>query len=370
MSFLTTFPEEVYPTQLATGGMAAVSFAAADAQACMWLAQLAYEVSSASVPTARLGKAVRLGKAARILERWGLAPLAWLSRGGIEGFVADAPSCLVVSFAGTDPVVAANWVTDFDIRIGPEGLHRGFADAIDVVWEELVAAVARSRKPVVVVGHSLGGALAVIAAWRLGGGGPSAPCIARVVTFGAPRAGNEAFAASYRQRSLWDRTLRLHHGSDIVPFVPPAAAGALAYRHVGSVLRCRRGAPFDFAQPPTDASDGPMTLSDLAAVFAQSDLATIREWRLAWSRLTAERPGIFPAGGAASVLVDTLPFFLRDHLQDCYLEALGWAFDEPASVRMIGSTDELGMFLRGVRDRIDVRFASLAGMMQGWLGGG
>jgi pimeloyl-ACP methyl ester carboxylesterase len=343
VSFLTTFPEDVYPARLSSDDIGAVGFGAAQAQACMWLAQLAYEVECPP-------------KATRILERWGLFPRAWLCRGGIGGFVAEAPSGMVVSFAGTDPMVAANWVTDFDIRIGPDGLHRGFADAIDLVWDELEVVIAGAGKPAVLLGHSLGGALAVVAAWRIACAADSASGIARVVTFGSPRGGNAAFAAAYRMRGLWPRTLRLHHGSDIVPFVPPEAVGPLAYRHVGPVMRCPRGEMFDFAVEPSDEEGGPSPVPDFAGLFAQRDAAT--------------RLGRFPAGGAASALVETLPPFLRDHLQDCYLSALGWRFAHATPAGSAASTDGPDRLMREVRDHIDERVTSLAGMMRRWLGAG
>ena len=42
--------------------------------------------------------------------------------------MAESDHAVVVAFAGTDPVVAANWLTDFDIRTAPGGVHRGDDD--------------------------------------------------------------------------------------------------------------------------------------------------------------------------------------------------------------------------------------------------
>jgi len=354
MSFLTTFPEQVYPTHDLAGAVAAEPHDEAGLQACMWLAQLSYE--DPSIPAQK-------DMIDRIMQRWGFHGMASFNRGGIVGFVAESQSCLVVSFAGTDPLVAANWVTDFDIRVGRNGVHRGFARGVKLVWPNLLAVLAATCKPVILVGHSLGGALAVVAAWRLSQLPASsligADRIARVVTFGAPRAGTEDFARSYRAQALWDRTVRLHYGRDIVPFVPPAAIGGLPYRHVGHVLRCPRGDRFACSHAAAEADEA---LPNVAL----EDLDSLRG---RWSHLAQARPGRFPAGAVAAALADTLPFFLRDHLQDCYLTALGWSFTtSPTDDQPLGPDHDPAL-PEAIRRRIGTGFDDLAEKLRMWLRG-
>jgi pimeloyl-ACP methyl ester carboxylesterase len=213
MSFLTRFPEDVYPTHRLAEAIQANTFGIEQAQALMWMSQAAYET------TAERMEEDEEHKLQRILDRWGFACRAWLSRGGTEGFVAESDAALVVAFAGTDPVVASNWITDFNIRTGSGGIHSGFSDGVERVWPTLVAALKGTTKPISLIGHSLGGALAVVAAWRLIGDGSElsetmpfggiidTARIAGVLTFGMPRVGDAGFAAACL-RGLWQKTAR------------------------------------------------------------------------------------------------------------------------------------------------------------------
>jgi hypothetical protein len=71
----------------------------------MWMSQAAYEA------TADTSEVCEKCKLERILERWGFICRA--RQGGTEGFVAEGETTLVVASVGTDPVIAANWITDF-----------------------------------------------------------------------------------------------------------------------------------------------------------------------------------------------------------------------------------------------------------------
>ena len=89
-----------------------------------------------------------------------------------------------------------------------DGMHRGFLTAYESVHLQLGAALAQAqahKKKLVFTGHSLGGALAVIASHH---------CMYRthaVVTFGAPKIGGRKFFTLYRNhhvttqyRNYWD----------------------------------------------------------------------------------------------------------------------------------------------------------------------
>ena len=121
-----------------------------------------------------------------------------------------------------------NWVTNFNLGARARDVHRGFEDAVDAVWSDVAAALKGAEQPLFITGHSLGGALAIIAAERLRR--ELKIEATAVYTFGAPRVGSAAFAGSYNACGLGDRSYRLIHGLDIVPTLPPSAARLPACR--------------------------------------------------------------------------------------------------------------------------------------------
>lgn len=125
----------------------------------------------------------------------------------------------VVVFRGTCDL--AGWIEDLDIRSMPYPfgrVHAGFRRCWDVVRSRVVAAVAGT--PCIVTGHSLGGAMATLAAAEL-------PSCTELVTFGCPRVGDASFALSWPASSL--KTTRYVYGLDPVPLCPGLLAG---YQHV------------------------------------------------------------------------------------------------------------------------------------------
>ncbi len=148
-------------------------------------------------------------------------------------FVERFEGNVLVTFRGTADV--RNWLTDMDaFRTLPrwaEGgeIHAGFAAAIDNIWDELLAETQTSScclhpSSLILTGHSLGGALAMLAAFRL------RDRVEAVYTFGQPRVGNKAFALFY-DYALKERTFRVVHADDIVPRLPPWLAGYRAAAH-------------------------------------------------------------------------------------------------------------------------------------------
>lgn len=143
-------------------------------------------------------------------------------REGLQGFVAQGPAFSVLVFRGTDTLT--DWLTNFDAAQvdWPEGgrVHRGFARVLDAVWPQVAAAVAQCTPPLLITGHSQGGALGALSACRLSTG--------RVYSFGAPRIGNAAFQDVFEARVPWARRYVNHQ--DIICRIPLVRLG---YRHVG-----------------------------------------------------------------------------------------------------------------------------------------
>ena len=135
-----------------------------------------------------------------------------------------------------------DWITDANAAQDKQpwkvkdpfiSVHRGFQSALDLVWPTLRAEILDAECPVWLTGHSLGGAQAVLAAYRLAHCEEAGrPTIGGVYTFGQPRVGNAALARSC-SLELSQRIFRYVNSSDIVPLVPPSKP--IDYEHFGNV---------------------------------------------------------------------------------------------------------------------------------------
>ena len=305
MGWFTAFQNRVYPQ-----GKIAIplnpNFSLSTAGALAWAAQLSYEVHED-------------GKLDGILRNWGWQKIEVLSGQfasklplvSTKGFIAELDGGMVIAFAGTEPTDLLNWITDFDIHQTADGVADGFYAGVEAIWQKLVETVGQRPGAIYLAGHSLGAALAAIAAKRLIEERAATDRIFGVYTIGMPRIGNAAFAAGYNA-ALGQRTYRLVHGDDIVPKVPPAEA-PFDFRHVGRLLSCPRGGPFAAANlqalaPETPADAGGSLKGLLGQPAAKAPAG----------------PWNYPGEHAiATAVVEHLPAPLRDHLPDCYLRALG-----------------------------------------------
>jgi len=164
----------------------------------------------------------------------GFGEMQTFDRGDVQGFFCSAPSVTLLVFRGTSNL--GQWLRDAQFAPWPHPwgfVHRGFLDGVEAVEVDLEKfdAAAKSAEHVWVTGHSLGGALAVIAAARLKIRGITC----RLCTYGQPRVGFSNFADRF-SIELPGKLLRFVNQSDIVPRVPPG----LLYRHTGLVKRIVR----------------------------------------------------------------------------------------------------------------------------------
>jgi triacylglycerol lipase len=306
MSFLVELSRDAYPDNALDGFAANSTFSLGNAQAMMWMSQLAYETANRS-------------KVENILSAWHLTMRAFASNDPITGLpphsacavVAGGRGATIVAFAGTDPLKIEDWITDFTIDPpSVSELHSGFQAAVKTVWPEIRTALANRPPPeqaLFFTGHSLGGALAIIAAEHAMRE-LNAPATA-VYTFGSPRVGGTAFFNSYTPR-LGDTTFRLVHGTDVVATVPPTLSNQ--FLHVGRLIQCATDSRFD-AQTEIRARDenGPNVVESVL----QSGLADFRA-------LTAFR--LIRAIGPRPLdrLAGLLPRMVRDHVPANYFRAL------------------------------------------------
>jgi predicted lipase len=134
---------------------------------------------------------------------------------------------LYIVFRGSDKSI--DWINNFQFRqqIYPYGdgnsavqFHRGIMMAYFAVRKSLLEAMDRFvGQQVIVTGHSLGGALATIAALDIQYNlGQKRDLRFEVYTFGSPRVGNAAMVASYNGRI--PNSYRFIYGWDVVTRVP------------------------------------------------------------------------------------------------------------------------------------------------------
>jgi pimeloyl-ACP methyl ester carboxylesterase len=140
---------------------------------------------------------------------------------------------IIVAFRGTLPpslqsaASLLDWLQDFfaEPKAAPNVpgmVHSGFYDATMSIMAGIAAAVQNlnpgPNTPIFVTGHSLGGAMASIAAYILSQ--TYHLPIKQVVTFASPKPGNAGFQTGYQ--AVIPNQVRYENYQDIVPLLPPA----------------------------------------------------------------------------------------------------------------------------------------------------
>jgi len=163
-------------------------------------------------------------------EAYTAAPDIGRADSASRAIVRHTDAGLVVAFPGTDN--AACWVADLDALTvdvpGVGAVHRGFWGAWQAIAPEVTAAI--GADPVTLVGHSLGGAIAILAAvsLTLAGRPPAA-----VFGFEPPRV-----SPGIGVRALLARgPVGLYKkGNDVVPDLPLGWNHAALLTHIGVPL--------------------------------------------------------------------------------------------------------------------------------------
>ncbi|MBI1250982.1 MAG: DUF2974 domain-containing protein [Alphaproteobacteria bacterium] len=160
-----------------------------------------------------------------VLQQGGLKLLHCVARDDNEAFIAEADHFVAVAFRGTTS--KADRKTDFRITVqkceidghpGDVHVHEGFFGAFQTIQQDIRDKLAETpaQKPIYFTGHSLGGALAVVASAAFAGGDLLGDRIAAVYTFGAPRVGDRHF-----RRAVKAPHYRIVNKYDFVPQAPP-----------------------------------------------------------------------------------------------------------------------------------------------------
>lgn len=158
-----------------------------------------------------------------MVRQWGFDHYRFVQEKETQAFVCGNANLVLLLFRGTEARNLKDWHTNVMLKLvsGPAGeVHRGFWEALMGIWPKLQDALSESRtaqQPLWLGGHSLGGALALLAGARLQL--QEQIPVQGVYTFGQPRAGNYSFARAFDQ-AFEGRGIRFINNNDIVPHVP------------------------------------------------------------------------------------------------------------------------------------------------------
>jgi triacylglycerol lipase len=152
-----------------------------------------------------------------------------------------------LSFRGTSD--AAEWVADIDavpVDYNPINgfgqVHSGFQAVYELIRDDIATNLAVATvgcDQVLITGHSLGAALAVLAAPDIARNMPPNTIEPRLTTFAGPKVGLTEFTAKFN--ALIESCYRVVNNLDIVPYLPPTPP--TAYVHAGAQISVNSGGP-------------------------------------------------------------------------------------------------------------------------------
>lgn len=204
------------------------------------------------------------------LKAWGYDSFRWVENleTDTQVFVAGKGGHLVVCFRGTssgkDALVDLNFFKT-EAYGGRGKVHRGFHRALDSVWTQVQTAVDElgAKKKLFITGHSLGAALAQLAAHRFALNGYD---VAHVYVYGSPRSANKELKAAYNELLEEKTFLHINH-KDIVTTVPLELLG---FHHLGTAPRS-----FDTGHVISNMTDvAASVMEEKEAVYDQLDVKT------------------------------------------------------------------------------------------------
>lgn len=169
--------------------------------------------------------------AATVVDDIGLRETLFFERDGSQAYIFKSDTDCIVACRGTEPNewndirADVNAVTALAETAGR--VHCGFKQEVDDLWPVLEKALIENTKVLWFTGHSLGGAMATIAAGRCFLSHiPSNP--KQLYTYGSPRVGDKRYVNHVKLDHF-----RWVNNNDIVTRVPPTWMG---YRHTGTQL--------------------------------------------------------------------------------------------------------------------------------------
>jgi hypothetical protein len=233
-----------------------------------------YSIPQVAVEAARLAyyraerSAAERARLAEALGRVGFSePVLFADpKSGVAAFAAARPDgTTLLSFRGTQPDNYKNLITDVRAHLAawPESagrVHEGFAAAVRTLRPQILEWIGHAKPDgsrLILAGHSLGAAMATLAAtiWRP----------AWLVTIGSPRVGDAAFVATVAAT----HRVRFVDCCDAVTEVPLEFGG---YRHVGEPTYLTRDAGILENPEPSFIT--------VDRLHARIDYASLHAWRV------------------------------------------------------------------------------------------
>ncbi len=153
------------------------------------------------------------------------------------GFVLTSKTANMIIFRGTQRTT--EWIGDIVLfQNNYEGfanskIHSGFANIYNKLAQQIhqIASQLNPSVPCYISGHSLGSALATLAAIDLAQKFPKLKEQIRLYTYGGPRVGNPTFAQMHSQ--MVPNSYRIFNLADTIPLSPPTVFRKDVYVHVG-----------------------------------------------------------------------------------------------------------------------------------------
>lgn len=225
-------------------------------------------------------------EAEEVLKKRGYKSVASLNSSTLVGYVASLGDTSVIMFRGTNPSEIQDWFINLSNRsrkVDHGNVHAGFWTGYDSLHGQLAKVLEASKpKKVWITGHSLGGALAVVCAYRLSS--MENLEIAGVMTFGQPKVGNPAFC-KHMDVTLRGRMVHFVNESDLVPRVPPS------FDHFGSLV-WYKGGGIRRSQPPMLAMrSGPDGGGEALSEDEFVEIPEMTEEEFEQSKLDMQLPG-------------------------------------------------------------------------------
>ncbi|MEP3474706.1 MAG: lipase family protein [Hyphomicrobiales bacterium] len=182
--------------------------------------KLAYENESIIKTTAETG--------------WGFSNCDFITVGSTQLFVAQTENIILIAFRGTQSNLE-DWLGNMDIRTVSKtygNVHKGFEAHYVNIKQQLETILSNSNaanKSIWLTGHSLGGAIATIAAAEL----MSSYAISGIYTFGQPRVGFEGLR-TFMETNYVDNFFRFVNQDDPITLLP--WKGARDWQDVGNLI--------------------------------------------------------------------------------------------------------------------------------------